>query len=84
MILKGIDVNARAIALARSKRLPITFEVADANDWAEGRRQLGCRIDNVSARPIFPTKVPKPLPNTFPESASAMISVEPMGRHARH
>jgi trans-aconitate methyltransferase len=75
MILKGIDVNARAIALARSKRLPITFEVADANDWAEAADSWDAVL-TMSVLDHIPDEGAETLAEHISESASAMISVE--------
>jgi trans-aconitate methyltransferase len=75
MTLKGIDVNTRAIDFARSKGLPITFEVADANHWSEPIDGWDAVL-TMSVLDHIPDDAAEILATNISQSARHVIAVE--------
>jgi hypothetical protein len=73
--LKGIDVNARAIEYARSKGLPIDFEVVDANDWSEPPNRWDAVL-TMSVLDHIPDDAADRLAANIATSARHVIAVE--------
>ncbi len=73
--LKGIDVNPRAIDYALSKRLPIDFEVIDANDWAEPEGRWD-GVLTMSVLDHIPDAATERLAGNIARSATHVIDIE--------
>jgi SAM-dependent methyltransferase len=71
--LRGIDVNPRAIELARSKGLDIDFAVADANDWREGEWDA---LLTMSVLDHIPDGAVEQLAKSIGTSARYVVAVE--------
>jgi SAM-dependent methyltransferase len=73
--LKGIDVNPRAIEYAKAKNLDISFEVADANRWAEARDRWDAAL-TMSVLDHIPDDAAEALAANLATSARHVIAVE--------
>ena len=75
MRLKGIDVNANAIAFARSRAPGITFEVADANRWSEPPNEWDAAL-TMSVLDHIPDDATEALAVNLARSCRHVIAVE--------
>lgn len=73
--LKGIDVNPRAIAYAQAKGLPVEFEVADANRWAEPPDSWDAAL-TMSVLDHIPDEAAEQLACNLSATARHVIAVE--------
>jgi SAM-dependent methyltransferase len=75
MVLRGIDVNQRAIDFAKSTKPNISFELSDAHNWTQPKDSWDCAL-TMSVIDHIPEDASRILARNIASSCRAVIGVE--------